>query len=136
MATRPTQLSEQATQMRFHVATGQTVEPGRPILLSGSDDECAHAGAGSDLAVGISQNGGTAGDPIDAFMFGPVVPVKVGTGGATRGKKAIIVSDGVTDAPDHDSDGTGNQAIYGIFVQSGVAGDFVGMMPVPSNRGS
>lgn len=122
--------------MRFYVASGQTVVAGRAILLSGSDNECAPAGADSDLAVGIAQNGGTAGQPIDAFMFGPVVPVKVGTGGATRGKKAVLVADGVADAPDHNSDGTGNQAIYGIFVQSGVAADEVGMMLAASNRGS
>ena len=57
-----------------------------------------------------------------------IVPVKVGTGGATRGQHAVAVSNGFTDI----TPGGGTVAKYtnGVFMQTGVAGDFVGMIPL------
>jgi hypothetical protein len=136
MATTALRKTDFATIMRFTVASGQTATKGKPVLLSGSDDEIDDAGADSDLAVGIALETKAAGKECDVYLFGPVVPVLVGTGGATRGTKAVIVADGFTNAPAHNSDGTGNQAVYGIFMQTGAAGDLVGMIPAPSNRGS
>lgn len=56
-----------------------------------------------------------------------IIKVRVGTGGATRGKYARIVADGFTDATL--GGGTTAQEVCGKFVQSGVVGDFVGLMP-------
>lgn len=125
-----------ATVDTFTVATGQTILINRAVLLSGADTDIAPAGADSDLAVGVALTGGAAGTRVDVYLFGPVVPVVVGTGGATRGTKAVLVADGFANAPAHNSDGTGNQAIYGIFMQSGVATEVVGMQLQASNRGS
>jgi hypothetical protein len=136
MATTALRKTDFLTTMRFRVAASQTATKGKPVLLSGADNEIDDAGADSDLAVGVALETKAAGVDCDVALFGPVVPVLVGTGGATRGKKGAIVADGFADAPAHNSDGTGNQAIYVIFMQSGVAGDLVGAMLCPSNRGS
>ena len=72
---------------------------------------------------------------VEIYLFGPVIPVTVGTGGATRGTKAVAVADGFTDAATHDSDGTGNESNYGVFMQTGTAGQIIGMMLMVGNRG-
>jgi hypothetical protein len=58
-----------------------------------------------------------------------VVPVKVGTGGATAGAYAIVVSDGLTDKTL--GGGTTVRYIVGKFTQTGVVGDMVGLAPGP-----
>ena len=137
MAIRATNKDQFATKMQFVVETASTVTAGRAVVCGNADGEALNAGADSDLAIGIALTSGTAGQKVDVALFGPVIPVLVGTGGATRGTKMILVADGVTDAPAHDSDGTGNEAIYGIFIESGVAGDTVGaILSGASNRGS
>ena len=64
------------------------------------------------------------------------MPNTGGTNGATRGTKAKLEADGFTDASTHDSDGTGNESTYGIFLASGTVGQFVGLLLSGSaNRG-
>ena len=58
-----------------------------------------------------------------------VVPVKVGTGGASAGQYAVVVSDGVTNQAM--SDGTTARHIVGKFTQTGVVGDIVGLALAP-----
>jgi len=120
----------------YTVAAGQSATLGRAVLLSGADTTIGTAGAGSDLAIGIALETAAAGARCQVALFGPVVAVVVGTGNATRGKKAILAADGLIDAPAHDSSGATDNQIYGIFMQSGVATNIVGMMLAPSNRGS
>ena len=120
----------------FTVAAGQSATAGRAVLLSGADTTIGTAGADSDLAIGFALETAAAGARCQVALLGPVVPVVVGTGACTRGKKAILVADGVTDAPAHDSSGGTDDQIYGIFMQTGVKGDTVGMILAPSNRGS
>jgi hypothetical protein len=91
---------------------------------------------GSDLGIGVFLGAAAAGERVEVALMGPVVPVTVGTGGATLGLKAIFLNDGFTDAPAHDSSGATNNAIYGVFMETGVAGDRVGMMMALGNRGS
>jgi len=55
-----------------------------------------------------------------------IVKVKVSTGGATRGKHAVVVADGVADAAALGG-GTTAVNVIGTFAQTGVAGDVVGM---------
>lgn len=57
-----------------------------------------------------------------------IVKVLVGTGGATRGSFAKVVSDGFTNAGTLGG-GTTAQEVVGKFVQSGNVGDYVGMQP-------
>jgi hypothetical protein len=58
-----------------------------------------------------------------------IVEVLVGTGGATAGAFAKVVADGMADAGVLGG-GTTLQNIAGKFVDTGVAGDRVGLMPM------
>lgn len=129
-------LLNNATIRSFTVASGQTATLGNAAILSGADNEVDDAGSGSDLAIGVFLATAAAGARVEVALFGPVVPVLVGTGGATRGTKATLVADGFTNAPAHDSSGATDNVIYGIFMQTGVATDRVGMILCASNRGS
>lgn len=135
MAARPIMLTEHATVATYAVATAATATKGMLAILS-SDTTCEDGGADSDLGVGVFKNTAAAGEAAEIQLFGPVVYALVGTGGATRGKKAVHLADGFADAPAHDSDGGTNDEIYGIFMQSGIATDIVGMQLVVQNRGS
>lgn len=133
MATRADQLLDYATKITRKA--GGTIVEGMLVKFGGDDDTIV-AGADDDLGIGISLKGATTGNDVDFVAWGPVVRVKVGTGGATRGQKAKFVATGFTNAPAHDSSGATDGALYGIFMQSGVANDFVGMIAMPQNRGS
>ena len=124
-----------ATQHTFTVAAGQATTVGELVVLA-SDTTVQDAGGASDLGIGIAKITQTAGLRVDVWLFGPVIPVAVGTGDATRGTKAVAVADGWTDAAAHDSDGTANASQYGVFMQSGTAGQTVGMMIAVGNRGT
>lgn len=96
------------------------------------------APAGSDVIVGVTLGnvGQTflTGARVQVGLAGPVFPMKVGTGGTTRGTKQKVVADGITDAPTTLNAGATTTPIMGIALESGVAGDFVGVIMVPSNR--
>ncbi len=115
------------------VETGQTVALGRVVKDGNADGEVQHCADGVDAIGVITSLGplnGAAGDEVQmAYLAGAIViPVKVGTGGATRGKFAKCVADGVTNAvPDVATPAAMN--VVGFFTQSGVAGDIVGMVP-------
>ncbi len=111
------------------VASGDTATKGM-ALIADSDTTVDDAGANSDLAMFVAKETKAAGERVECFVLGTggVIPVLVGTGGATRGTKAKLAADGFTDATAHDSDGTGNESTYGVFLESGTAGQFVGMI--------
>lgn len=118
------------------VESGQTVAVGRVVKDGDADHECQHSADGVDAIGVITSVGplnGAAGDEVQlAYLAGPIViKVKVGTGGAVRGKFAKCVADGVTSAvPDVATPLATN--VVGFFTQSGVAGDLVGMVPARS----
>lgn len=120
----------------YTVAAGGAATLGRLAILSGADTTVDVGGAGVDTGIGVFLTTAVAGARAQVALFGPIVSVVVGTGGATRSTKAIAVADGFTDAPAHDSSGGTDNQIYGIFMQSGIATDRVGMMLMASNRGS
>lgn len=132
----PLEYSQNALVLQYTVATGQSVTEGEGVVLA-SDSTVQDAGGASDLAVGVAKASATAGAQVDINMYGwAVVPCLVGTAGATRGTKAQLASDGHVDCGTHDSDGTGNQSSYGIFLQSGSATNWVGLMlSGAANRG-
>lgn len=110
-------------------AVGTSVTAGEAVVLT-TDTTIDDAAGVSDLAVGIAQSSSIVpGEIVDVVMFGYAVsPCLVGTGGATRGTKALLVADGFTDAAAHDSSGAVNSSVYGVFLQSGVATNRVGLL--------
>lgn len=136
MATRAKKKIDFAHISTYTVAATKSVTKGFPVIFSGADNEIENSGAGSDLIMGVALETGAAGDRVQVLHPVPVVPMKVGTGGATRGKKLKMAADGVTDAAAHDSSGTTDDSIVGIAMQSGVAADMIGVMPTFGNRGA
>lgn len=127
MATNP-KTSIQVT-FEYLVASGDTATEGF-LLLMDSDTEVDDAGANSVLGFAVALESKTAAQRVSVAPISgnACIPVKVGTGGATRGKKAAFASDGFTDAPAL-ADGDTVTPTYGSFAESGVAGDMVGMFP-------
>jgi hypothetical protein len=118
------------------VETGQTVAVGRVVKDGNTDYEVQHTddGVGAvGVVIALGLLAGAAGDKVQmAYLSGAgVIPVKVGTGGATRGNPAKCVPDGVTNAAPSVTTPAGAEVV-GFFTQSGVAGDFVGMVPTRS----
>ena len=120
----------------YVVDTSVIVTAGWAVKFSTTAGTVVNLGAGEDLGIGIALDSGTAGQRVRVLIPNPIVGVVVGTGGATEGKKAVWVADGFTDAPAHDSDGTTNDAIYGIFMETGIATNVVGLQMIFGNRGS
>lgn len=131
MATRAIKKLDFAHIETYTVAAGQTCTAGKTVKHSGADDQIQDAGANSDLAIGVAL--GTPGTvyaaaaKVQVALMAPVVPMLVGTGGTTRGKKQKVVADGVTDAIANGG-GTTDVQLAGIAMQSGVAGDYVGVL--------
>ena len=131
-----TRKSNHATYGVYTVAGGGSATAGCAVILSGADDTVTIAPTGSDLAIGIALTTAVAGARVEVCLFNHVEAVLVAAGGATRGAKALIVNGAFQDAPAHATTGNTSNQIYGIFMQSGVSGDMVGLMLAPSNRGS
>lgn len=128
MAVRPHERLNNALIMTFSSTSMPAFTRGQEVKFGAADDLLAAAGTGDVLAIGIINQANAAGRPAEVCMYGhAVVPVVVGTGGATRGVHAKGVADGMTDAAANGG-GTTSQIIKGQFLQSGVAGDVVGMM--------
>ena len=129
-------ITDGVIRKNYVVAATDTATKGEAVLLD-SDTTIDDCNAASDLAIGVALEAGTAGDTVEVALFGyGIAPVIVGTAGATRGTKAQLAADGFVDATAHDSDGTGNQSTYGIFLQSGTVGQFVGLLlSGAANRG-
>lgn len=125
MGTRPLDNSSRSFIHTFTVEAAGTVTKGYPVKLGTAATDVVNAGA-NGKAIGIALASGVAGDSVDVALFGPVVPAKVGTGGATHGEHAIAVADGFTNQTL--GGGTTVKYIAGTFLETGVAGDMVGMM--------
>jgi len=123
--TNPDRKLDHATKGIHTVALTKTATLGYAVEASATVGEILDAPADSDKVIGIAMQLGAAGDRVEVAYFGPIVPVMVGTGGATWGQKGITVADGWTDAPAHDSSGATNDPIYCIFMDTGVVGDMI-----------
>ena len=123
-----------ATRHTFGGGCNVAVTRGLEVKFGATDDVCVLAGANDQLAVGIVENDvATIGRPVTVICYGTgIMDVTVGTGGATRGTDAITVASGFTDAATNGG-GTTSQIIKGRFMQTGVAGDRVGLL-MNSNR--
>ncbi len=110
----------------FTVAAGQIVTEGFRVKFASADGEVQNCGAGED-GIGVAQSSATAGQKVTVVLEGvAVVKVKVGTGGASRGAYALPVANGFADQAI--ADGTTPRRLAGKFMQTGVAGDSVGML--------
>ncbi len=130
-------LTNRVVRKQYTVASGDTATKGEAVLLKSvtTVDDCD---ADSDLAIGVAMTTAAEGEEVEIALFGwGVIPVIVGTNGATFGIKAQLEGDGFTNANTQDSDnGAGNQSTYGIFLQSGTVGQFVGLLLAGAgNRG-
>lgn len=110
----------------YTVASGKTVAANYPVKHSGSDTDIEAMAAIGDNVFGIALDAGAAGDKVRVALFGKgVCKVKVGTGGASRGAPAKYASDGLIDATV--GGGTTKLTVCGEFLQTGAAGDLVGL---------
>lgn len=113
----------------FTVKAAAAATQYRLVKFGAADNEVEDASAG-DIGCGIALETKAAGARVRVALLGGNgrVPVKVGTGGATRGKLAKGVATGLTDATPAGA-GTTATPIVGFFMQSGVAGEVVGLRP-------
>lgn len=122
---------DKAYKFQATVATSQSVGQGIPCAIDTSN-EATPSTAATTAAQGVAyatEDGtwpATAGDVVTFVRIGSpcVVPVKVGTGDATKGVLGKATSNGTTDA----TLGGGTTAFYPVcqFDETGVAGDLVG----------
>lgn len=133
--TRPT-IRVSATEAKNYLVYG-TIRKGFPVKIYDATttpktvQECS---AVTDNGIGISRDAGDSSGAagltqIVVYGHGGIVPVLVGTGGATAGIAARLAvpsaADGVTDATT--GGGTGKIYEYGVFEDTGVVGDYVGL---------
>jgi hypothetical protein len=113
-----------AIPKEFFVAAGGSTTAGMPVKFGATDQEITVATA-ADAAVVFATASVTAaaGERVEVVPHGfQMVPIKVGVGGATRGKKLKLVNTGYTDTTD------AADIIHGRAMQSGVVGDIIGML--------
>lgn len=129
MAVRPNQNLEKILIRPMVIAAAGSATAGLAVKATANDGECTVCGAG-DRQIGIAmQTSAVAGAVVDVALLqgGGIIPVTVGTGGATYGKYAACAADGLTDQLL--GGGTTVRYIAGIFMQTGVVGDQVGLLP-------
>lgn len=130
MATNPHDIEMFAIIRPYVIPATKVVTQGFRVKFSGADNQVENCGAGDD-GFAIALQSGVAGDTVLCLLEGhAVVPVKVGTGGATRGSFARCVADGMTDVVV--ADGVNPRNIPGKFLQSGPVGDLVGLLVAAS----
>ncbi len=131
MATRADQKMVNALIVSKKVGTAVT--KGKLVKFVTDDDHVTDASAG-EAGIGIALETSSTADAsvrIALLSAASIVPVLVGTGGATRGAFAAAVSNGfATQAVANGALAVLN--LCGIFMQSGSAGDFVGLLPFPT----
>lgn len=128
MAARATVDLSKCLIKTFTVKAASSVTVGYAVKLDGTN--VLNCGAG-DAAFGIALATAAAGEQVEiALAFGGgIVPVKVGTGDATAGLYGAAVADGIANAGALGG-GTTLVNIVCLFVQTGVAGDVVGAIPL------
>jgi hypothetical protein len=146
MAQTPDQRVQFADFGTYAVKSGGAVAPAYPVMLSttntGRLQDVTNVTADTDDPVGIGwldieDDDLEPGAEAEVLhLFSVVVWVRVGTGGATRGKRGVFSgsADGLKDAPAH---GTTTR-IYspGMFLETGSVGEIVpmGVMPAVLSR--
>lgn len=114
----------------FTVAAGQATTEGRPVSFASSDQEVQTTAAAAKC-MGIALETKAAGERVQVLIGEGGVKVKVGTGGATRGEQAVVVADGVTNSGTLGG-GSVIKNLVGMFLETGVVGDVVGLVFRPT----
>lgn len=128
MAVRPHERLDGALIMQFDHASQPAFSRGAEVKFNSADNLLQAAAANDPLAIGVIYQNNASGRTAHVVLYGhAIMPVTVGTGGATRGVDATTVADGFTDAATNGT-GTVSQIIKGKFMQTGVAGDVVGLL--------
>lgn len=109
---------------------GTACTKGKAVKLS-ADDTITDCSAGED-GIGVALETQTTGKRAQIVLLAgaPTIKVLVGTGDATRGSYGVVVSDGFTNVATLGG-GTVAKKVLVKFLQSGVAGDYVGAVPAP-----
>lgn len=126
MAERASQILQNALIRPFTVKAAAAVTKGKRVKFGASDSEVEDCGA-NENGIGVALASAVAGAQCQIALDGvAIVPVLVGTGGATRGAFAVTVADGFT----NQTIGGGSTLVHiaGKFMQTGVVGDLVGML--------
>ena len=115
------------------VYTAKTTVAGYPVKRSTSDKYVEKMAAIGDDVYGIALDTCVADETCRVALLGSgIVDGLVGTGDATEGVTAKYAADGLTDATI--GGGTVKLTKCGTFMQTGVAGDYVGLN-LASNTG-
>lgn len=125
MAIRAQQVLQYATIKSYTVVT-TAVTAGQVVKQSGADLSVTPHAAVTDKCIGVALEDAAIGAQVRVALFGTgIAKVKVGTGGCTRGEGAKWVANGLTNA----TIGGATTALFvcGQFIESGVAGDLVGL---------
>lgn len=132
MVQRATVMMEKALIVTRVVAAAQTIERGHLLRAGATAGEVVKCGAGERGIYVALENNSTAGSRIQVAFLSPssILPVIVGTGGASEGAMLVLAADGVTDAPTLGG-GTVVRNVVGVAVETGVADDLIGMWPMP-----
>jgi hypothetical protein len=129
MAARATVDLSRCLVKTFRVKAASSVTEGYAVKIE--DGLIVLNCAAGDAANGIALESGAAGDLVAIALCnaGGLVPVKVGTGGATAGLYGVAVANGVANAGALGG-GTTLVNIVCQFIENGVAGDVVGAIPL------
>lgn len=124
MAVRPIDFQSKALVKGYTVQAAGAATKGCGAIIGTAPEDALNAGANGKV-FGIFLDTAAAAARVDVALSG-VVPVLVGTGGATQGEFAIATADGFTNQTL--GGGTTVKHIAGKFLQTGVAGDYVGLV--------
>lgn len=115
------------------VASGQTIVVGKMAKFGSYDDEVSAGGSNDETNAFVCVGPGAPGTSYTAADVVELVPVTSGSivpcaavGTVTRGK-AVKYTTGFVDADDAAGSGTSEIPIWGVAMQSGVNGDYVGI---------
>lgn len=128
MATRAFEASCNLILQTFPVKAASDVTAGYPVKMDGTDVLNCTAG---DAAVGYAMATAAAGELVEIALIGSsgIVKAKVGTGGCTAGAWLKAANDGAINSGTLGG-GTTLVNVIGKALQTGSAGDFVGVVPI------
>jgi hypothetical protein len=114
--------------LRDSYVAGVAINEGDEVAFGTDDNTVVVSAINDDTAIGVAVSSAVSGKRVEVVLYGSAILVMVvGTGGSTRGKWVWKVADGVADAPANGG-GTRPVSLVGRAMQSGVAGDQIGVL--------
>lgn len=126
MAARPTKKIQNALIETWTVTAAAAATEGMPLTLTAERTGRDSTAAENCSAIALETK--AAGEKVQVALLsgGAIVPVRVGTGGATAGAYATVGTTGLTDQTL--GGGTTVAYIAGKFIETGVSADKVGLI--------